>query len=138
MENGISLLESLCDLDFNCGIPRLSTSDGIILTYGFQFNSYSKDCGLIPKTRILYQGQSNNDSGIGIVPSLVSTSISNTGCYPVIPCLFIDHIALANQGDNALGSVRPSVHLWVCVSPLRNMNMTQFKTKVPEWRCFAV
>ncbi len=33
---------------------------------------------------------------------------------------FIDRVALAKQGDNALGSVRPSVcpsvRLWICVS----------------------
>ena len=29
--------------------------------------------------------------------------------------IIIDRVAVAKQGDNALGSVRPSVRLWICV-----------------------
>ena len=36
--------------------------------------------------------------------------MSNVSCA----CIFIDRVALAKQVDNALGSVRPSVRLFVC------------------------
>ncbi len=31
-------------------------------------------------------------------------------------CMFINRVALAKQGDNALGSIRLSVYLFVCLS----------------------
>ncbi len=42
----------------------------------------------------------------------------DTRHYPIIPCLFIDRVALAKQGDNRIGSVRLSVRPSVCLSSL--------------------
>ncbi len=36
--------------------------------------------------------------------------------------IFIDRIALAKQGDNRIGSVRPSVRLSVCPSVHQSVN----------------